>query len=156
MSSHKRVRKRLFVDAKVQGTFVLRVVCYWFLCLGTITLMLLCWRVLTGPARLFYTHLDELWYQFGPALVASFVLLPLIIVDVIRVSNRLVGPLLRLRGSMRDLARGEKVRPIRFRRGDFWPEFAEEFNALLERVQGTRDEPAADEQRRPEPVETAC
>jgi len=56
-----------------------------------------------------------------------------VIVDVVRLSNRFTGPLLRLRRSMRALARGEQVEPIRFRDNDFWHDFAEEFNALAAR-----------------------
>ena len=55
--------------------------------------------------------------------------------DIIVVTHRLVGPLLRLRGAMRGLARGETVEPIRFRKGDFWQEFADEFNAVAALVQ---------------------
>jgi hypothetical protein len=134
MAQAKRVRKRLFVDPKVQGALVLRVLLYWVVCVITITLMLLCWNVLRTP-RMFYTFLDDMWYRYAPAILASFVLLPMVMVDIIRLSNRFAGPLYRLRRSMRAFARGEHVEPIRFREGDFWREFAEEFNAVVARVQ---------------------
>jgi len=130
----RQQRKKLFVDPKVQGALVLRTALYWVVCLITITLMILCWRILTGPARPFYTHFDDMWFNFGPALVASFVLLPLVIIDIVRLSNRFAGPLVRLRRSMRALARGEEVPPITFREGDFWQDFADEFNALRARM----------------------
>lgn len=136
MADKNRMRKHLFIDPKVQGALVTRVVLYWVVCLITISLMLLCWRILTGPARMFYTHFDDMWFFYGPALVASFILLPLVIVDVIRLSNRFAGPMVRLRRAMRELARGEEVAPIKFREGDFWQDFADDFNALLTRVQG--------------------
>ena len=88
---------------------------------------------------MFYTHFDDMWFHYGPALVASLILLPMVIIDIIRTSNRFCGPLLRLRRSMRALAQGERVEPIRFRKGDFWGEFAEEFNAVVARVQGEAD-----------------
>ena len=135
-STKKSLRKQLLVDPKVQGALVTRVVLYWVVCLITITLMLLCWRIVTGPARLFYTHFNDMWFFYGPALVASFLLLPLVIVDIVRLSNRFAGPMVRLRRSMRALIRGEYVRPIEFRDGDFWQEFAEEFNELLATIQG--------------------
>ena len=134
MAGKRHLRKRLFVDPKVQGALVIRVICYWLICLMTITLMLLCWRIITGPARLFYTHLDDMWFHYGPALIASLILLPLVIVDIIRLSNRFAGPMLRLRRNMRALAQGEPVEPISFREGDFWQEFAEEFNAIVARI----------------------
>ncbi len=137
-------RRQLFVDPRVQGALVLRTVLYWIMCVTAITLMLLCWRIVTGPARMFHTHFEHMWFHFGPALVASFLVLPLVIFDVVRMSNRFCGPLFRLRRSLRALARGEPVAPISFRDGDFWPEIAQEFNALLARLQ--RDMPASEPQ----------
>jgi hypothetical protein len=163
MSRTIRKRKQLFVDTKVQGALVLRVLLYWLVCLITITLMLLCWSIIRTP-RMFYAHLDDMWFHYGPALIASLVLLPMVVVDIIRVSNRFAGPLVRLRRGMRALARGEHVEPIKFRQGDFWQEFAEEFNAVAARVQGesskaeptlreeTATEPEPDRWEEPEPV----
>jgi hypothetical protein len=131
MASGMPKRKQLFVDPKVQGALILRVVTYWIICMVTVTLMILCWRIVTGPARPFYLHFDDMWFHFGPALVASFLLLPLVVYDIVQMSNRFCGPLFRLRRSIRALARGEHVAPISFRDGDFWPEFAQEFNMLL-------------------------
>ena len=113
---------------------MLRVAIYWVFCLLALSLMLLCWRILTGPARLFYTHFDDMWYFYGSALVASILLLPIVLVDIVRLSNRFAGPLVRLRRSMRALARGEEVQPIHFRGQDFWQEFADEFNAIAARL----------------------
>ncbi|MGD0656141.1 MAG: hypothetical protein ABSA16_17530 [Thermoguttaceae bacterium] len=135
MSNDKKaLRKRLFVDPKVQGALIARVVLYWVACLITIALMLLCWDIINGPARVFYMHFDDMWFYYGPPAIASCLLLPLVIVDIIRLSNRFVGPLLRLRRSMRALARGENVEPIEFRGGDFWHDLADEFNAVRARI----------------------
>jgi hypothetical protein len=133
-TNKKTLRKQLFVDPKVQGALIARVVMYWVVCLVTIALMLLCWDIITGPARIFYTHFDDMWFFYGPAAIASFLLLPLVVFDIIRMSNRFVGPLLRLRRSMRALAHGEEVEPIEFRDNDFWHDFADEFNAINARV----------------------
>jgi hypothetical protein len=130
----KALRKHFFVDRKVQGALIARVVMYWLACLITIALMLLSWDVFTGPPRKFYLHFGNMWFFYGPAAIASLLLLPLIIVDIIRISNRFVGPLLRLRRSMRALARGEYVEPIEFRNKDFWYDFADEFNAIRARI----------------------
>jgi len=155
MPNLKHLRKQLFVDPKVQGTLVGRVVLYWLICIITIALMLLCWQIVTGPARMFYTHFNDLWFFYGSAMVASLLLLPLVVVDVIRVSNRFAGPLVRLRRSMQALARGEQVDPLEFRDGDFWQDFAEEFNALAARVQDgvPMVPPVPDEQEMQQPEE---
>ena len=134
MSQRQVRRRQLFVDSKVQGALVLRVLLYWIVCLITVTLMLLCWSIIRTP-RMFYTHFDDMWFHYGPALIASLVLLPMVVVDIIRLSNRFAGPLVRLRRAMRALAQGEQVRPIHFRENDFWQEFADEFNAIAARMQ---------------------
>ncbi|NQU21286.1 MAG: hypothetical protein HQ567_08390 [Candidatus Nealsonbacteria bacterium] len=143
MPDMKHLRKQFFVDPKVQGALVGRVILYWMVCIITIGLMILCWRTVTGPVRLFYMHFSDMWFFHGPAILASAVLLPLVVIDIIRLSNRFTGPMLRLRRSMRALAQGEHVEPILFRDEDFWQEFAEEFNTLAARVQGQA--PAAEQ-----------
>ncbi|MHB1034657.1 MAG: hypothetical protein ACYC35_08945 [Pirellulales bacterium] len=147
MSREKR--RQLFVDSKVQGSLLLRVVAYWFYCLLTITLMVLCWRVVTGPARPFYTHFDDMWFHFGPALVASLLLLPLVVIDCVRLSSRFAGPMVRLRNAMHRLAQGEQVQPVHFRKGDFWQEFAEDFNQVLSRLQRSDQDLAPDHEKSP-------
>jgi hypothetical protein len=134
MAKKIKLRKYLFVDPKVQGALLIRVVVYWIVCLASITMMILCWRIITGPARMFYTHFDDMWFNFGPALVGAFLLMPLVLFDIVRLSNRFAGPLLRLRRSLRALAQGEEVAPLEFREGDFWQDFAREFNAVASRM----------------------
>jgi hypothetical protein len=137
MANVFKQRKHLFVDPKVQGGLIARVVLYWFICLVTIAMILLCWRIITGPARVFYTHFDAMWFHYGPVFVTSLLLLPLVILDIIQFSNRFVGPMLRLKRSMRQLARGEEVAPLEFRNSDFWQDVAVDFNALRERIQAS-------------------
>lgn len=134
-------RKQLLVDPRVQGALMFRTAFYWLACLSTILMMVLCWRIVTGPARIFYMHFDDMWFHFGPGIIAALLMLPLLIIDSLRMSNRFAGPLFRLRGQMRQVARGERVEPIRFRDGDFWHDMANEWNAVVARMQ--RDMPAA-------------
>lgn len=130
-----RIRKRLFIDHRVQAALLLRVVAYWCCCLVTVGLSLLTWRLLTGPAQSVYLYLADAWYFAVPAGIASALILPLVIYDILKLSNRFAGPLYRLRRELRRLAAGEPVPPVRFRTGDFWPELADEFNATSQRIQ---------------------
>jgi hypothetical protein len=130
------MRRQLFVDPKVQGALLLRVVAYWFLSLLILSMLLLDWRIVTNPGQPFYAHFQEMWYWYGPvAAIATLILLPLLLFDSVRLSNRFAGPLFRLRRELRKLSSGETARPIQFREGDFWHDFAGEFNALAERVE---------------------
>ncbi len=137
-SPYLPTRRQLFVDPEVQGALVARAIIYWVVCTLSIALLLLCWRVLTGPARPLSFHLENMWFFYGPALIASLIVLPVAVTDMIRVSNRFAGPLKRLRQAMRALAKGQSVPPMEFRKDDFWYEFAEEFNALVRHVEELR------------------
>jgi hypothetical protein len=134
----KRFRRRLWVDSKVQGSFALRAIAYWISCMMVVTGVAMLWRLLTRPTQPFFTSDEELWACVGPIAVATLFILPTIVYDILVITNRLVGPILRLRGAMRRLAQGEHVDPIRFRDGDFWQEFADEFNAVAAYVQAER------------------
>jgi signal transduction histidine kinase len=94
--------------------------------------------------------------DFCPALLASLLVLPVIVWDLLRLSHRFVGPMIRLRNAMRDLADGKQVRPISFREEDFWCEFAEEFNRLAARLEATS--PVAESEHSPtvEPEEAVA
>ena len=137
MSEAKRDQRiRKFVDGKLQGALLLRVLLYACCCFTVVTVMILTWRiVVSGPARMFYTHFDELWFQYAPVVIALLLLMPLVMIDVVRFSHRFVGPMLRMRRAMKERAEGGKVEPIRFRKNDFWHEAADHFNMLLRRVQ---------------------
>jgi hypothetical protein len=93
-----------------------------------------------------------LFLQLGPPCLASFVLVPLLVIDTLRLSNRLVGPLVRLRDGLRRLARGEQVSPIHFRTGDFMEELANEFN----RVSALAGQKRLDVYEEPEQQEAAA
>jgi hypothetical protein len=66
-------------------------------------------------------------------------ILPLFVWDTVTLSHRFAGPMCRFHNSIKRLAAGEEVRPIRLRKGDFWTNFADDFNVLLERLAKERD-----------------
>lgn len=132
----KDKRRILFVDARIQGALMLRVAVYWVCCVVTATVVVLAWSILhTPPGESSLHQVDDLWHLFGPGVVASLAVLPLAVYDLVRVSNRFVGPIVRLRGAMKKVGGGEDIKPLRFRQGDFWDDLTEAFNATLQRVQ---------------------
>src|SRR5271157_508625 len=139
MAALHGLRKQFFADFRVQGALVVRVVLYWLMCLLTMMLLLLGWSMITDPIRPLNTHLTALWALYGPAAVASLLLLPVVIFDLLRLSNRFAGPMFRLRRSLHDLAQGKPVAAMRFRHGDFWQEFADDFNTIATRAKGAED-----------------
>ena len=135
-------RKRYLVDSKLQGSLLMRSIGYWCFCVLAIGMVLLLWQVATGPHRPFlsYFSLHEIVERHGAVVLASVLLLPILLLDVLIITNRFAGPLYRLRRSMRALAAGEHVQPVVFRDGDFWHDVADEFNAVAAYVDELKQE----------------
>src|SRR5262245_20696527 len=108
-------RTIFFIDSKVQGALLARTAIYWMFCLFSVCLMLICWNAYTGPKTRFLNLVVDLFDRYGPGLIASLVVLPVVLMDALRVSNRFVGPISRLRSALKDLATGKQVKPLNFR-----------------------------------------
>ena len=140
----RRFKRRIIIIKRVLQTK------YVFLVFMSVFIasILMCWDVF-NTFRDIETQIGSEVYpllQNVQRLMVIKLLLFLIVVVWFAVfaSHRFAGPVLRLRRSMRQLAQGEHVEPIKFRKGDFWPEFADEFNAVLARVQGQARPDASD------------
>jgi hypothetical protein len=127
-------RRRFFVDRRVQGALVLRSLFYWGFCLLTITAMMIGWRMATMPVLESTAQIGSLWTEYAPVAVASLFMLPIIVMDTVRLSNRFAGPMLRFRRKLRELAEGEEIQPLKFRDGDYWSEMADDFNKVAAKL----------------------
>ncbi len=74
------------------------------------------------------------WRFIMPAIVVSCLFLPIVLLDNMRFSNRLAGPLLRLRKSLKKLADGDDVSDLHFRPGDYLIESSSHFNQINSRM----------------------
>jgi hypothetical protein len=127
-------RRQYFVDPKVQGGIAIRCVVYWATCLLTTFVFLFSWSYLRGNSQFDWETANRLWIRYGAVAIASALLLPFIVWDVIKLTNRFAGPMFRLRREMKKLAAGEAVNPLFFRHGDYWQEMADDFNRLVVRI----------------------
>jgi hypothetical protein len=140
MSQH--ARKKTFVDPKVQGALVRRMVLHWVAFFAVASLVAFCLQLLTNPFRPFEQLVREVWWTHGPFLLVLFFMLPVFIVDTIKLSHRFAGPIYRLRQTIRSLARGGAYQPMKFRDLDFWQGLADDFNQMVERLSGSKSLPA--------------
>ena len=132
-------RRRLFIDYPVQGTLLVRAVFFWMVTIISQVLMVLFFAVMTSDSVAdFNLRGQQLWWHLELAMLASALILPAILLDFLRLSHRWVGPIYRLRASLQALNRGEAVKPIAFRDGDFWQELANEFNHAAEELNRLR------------------
>jgi hypothetical protein len=138
MKNNKRTIN--FIDKSVQGALMIRFVGYWAACLvimfGMLAsvpiMMAVCCLFDESPTLAQITY--DTWKLFWPSMLAALLILPAVLWDLTRMSNRFVGPIYRLRRSMRSLANGDEVAPVILRDGDFWFDFAEDFNRVASKM----------------------
>jgi hypothetical protein len=127
-------RKKHFVDSSVQGALTRRIVLHWLVFMMITSFVSFILQVLSNPFQPLARHFENLWWSQGPFLIVMFFLLPVFVMDTIKLSHRFAGPIFSLRRAIRSIAEGEKPEPLKFRKKDFWKELAEEFNAMLARL----------------------
>ncbi len=134
-------RKHVFVDKKVQSALLWRCFIHWATCVAVVATIAVAFVIVSTSTPITF---GKIWFQFRPALLGALLLLPILLADVVFLSNKFVGPLWRLRKGMQQLAAGERVAPLKFRKRDFWTEVADEFNAVVARLERESNRPRAD------------
>ena len=133
-------RKRVLVDVRFQGGLCLRVFFYWTCCLFTVATMFSGKHLLVGGLDGGDSFLLAIWNQYGKILATSFVILPILLLDLLIVTNRYAGPLARVRQAMSKLASGQEVAPVRLRPNDELGSFASDFNTIAQQLAELRIE----------------
>ena len=133
MTNGKR-RHQMLADRKIQGALLAHTAIYWFYCLFSVTLIAVCWIIFTKQPESSTELFTQLWLNCGPALFGSVLLLPLVLLDCLRLSNRFAGPMVRMQRVMRELAEGQTPPAFTLRPGDYWTEFADNMNTVMERL----------------------
>jgi hypothetical protein len=127
-------RRQKFIDSKVQGALARRIIFHWFVFVGVASAAALLLQVLSDPFRPAGEHLRDVWFTHGPFLVVMVFMLPVFVIDTIKVSHRFAGPIFSLRRSMREVAEGQPPRKLQFRENDFWQDLATDYNAMIARL----------------------
>lgn len=127
-------RKRVWVH-EFQTRLTLRIAGYLVLFLGVLVNFLFAWQLFTGGLENPGTRFVEMLRTYLPVLLCLIVLVPVMAWDAMRFTHRLVGPLVRLRRAMQEVAGGTAVPPVRFRQGDYLDEVRDDFNGMLESLQ---------------------
>jgi hypothetical protein len=132
-------RNRRFVDRRIQGRLISRVGLYWMLYHVLLWHALLICRYvqfrmggISGqPPGPFAEQLWQLAIDYSPVLVCGLLTLPVVLIDMLLLSHRIAGPLVRLGEALRDLKDGRTVDRVALRREDLLAQFQQEFNEYL-------------------------
>jgi uncharacterized membrane protein len=127
-------RKKVWVDP-FQTKLSLRIGGYLFVFLVVFCNCLFAWKMIEeGPVDPWRQFVETLQTHL-PVFVCLLVLVPAMAWDAIHFSHKLVGPLVRFRKTVQEIADGQPVRPIKLREGDYLIEFRDDFNKMLEELQ---------------------
>lgn len=152
MSTFKRTK--LFIDPRVQGAILTRIITYWVCCILFITLPMMIMMGVVETETTMYEHFQKLWQNAGPMLIAALLLLPLAVYDVLKLTNKFAGPIHRFRRELARMAKGEDVNTLEFRGKDFWEDLAESYNLILDRLNTNDDQGLETETEKEERVES--
>lgn len=128
-------RRHFWVDPSLQGSLVARVVMYWVVCLLTVGAVLMIVAALSDMNSPVVSVVNMLLCYYVPAVLVSLLVLPVIVMDSIRHSNRFAGAIARFRNAMERLADGETASPLIVRHGDSWRCLADQFNRIALRME---------------------
>ncbi|MCP4099465.1 MAG: hypothetical protein GY748_24855 [Planctomycetaceae bacterium] len=106
-------KNRLLVDWKFQGALCLRISFYWLLCQTTLVATMLGFLALEAQADLHpYDGTASPWRFIMPAVVGSSVFLPLVLLDNLRMSNRIAQTLNRFRNTLNQLCERQESESV--------------------------------------------
>ncbi len=136
-------RRKVFINRHVQGGLICRILFHWlvFFAISFCTLPL--WQLLLSgdPLSPFGKEMVDMCVHSAPVFIILLALLPVFVWDTVKLSHRLAGPMYRFHNTVKRLVAGEKVAPIKLRKGDAWTDFAADFNLMLERYKLLANQP---------------
>ena len=133
-------RTKHFIDSRVQGSLARRIIMHWltFLAVGSLVALIL--QFFSNPFRPLSAHAQDMWLTHGPFLLVMAFLLPVFLVDTIKLTHRFAGPIHNLRRALRQIAQGEAPYRLKFRKRDFWHELADDYNAAFVKLELLEDD----------------
>ncbi|MDG2131332.1 MAG: hypothetical protein P8K08_25265 [Fuerstiella sp.] len=137
MASKKNLRKKAVTNAEVQWTLALRVVLHFFVFVCAGAFFGLINQFFKDPFGGFTANVTVFWEQSIPMLLALGCLMPIFVRDILTLSNRISGPICRLRDTVKRLGDGEDMPPLEFRKKDMWNDLPELFNTMTDRLRTT-------------------
>jgi hypothetical protein len=127
-------RAQLLVDGELQGTLVRRVIYYWLTAILSLAIAILIAKAIWGEPFT-WKRMAEAFQLLGPACALALIPLPFIVRDLLTVTHRFAGPMLRIRRGLSELAENGETSAIVARSGDAWSDCIADFNQIAQRFQ---------------------
>lgn len=143
MAKHFRVKK--LINWTVQGPIVIRLIIH-FMAYNVATLFLL--LVVYGIKGSLAAIADQpvsaepmtFWQQAAPVVVCMCVMMPFMIWDLMKLTNRIAGPLFRFESILNDFSKSGTIRQADLRKGDLLTDYQKHFNAFVDALHALHPE----------------
>jgi signal transduction histidine kinase len=123
------------VDRELQLGLASRLLLYWcatWLAVFACPIMTQMFMTDVTFSELAKKMINDLWFP----MFMSLFMLPIVARDCVRFSNRIAGPIWRLKQTLRDVNDGKLVRKLKLRKDDYCQELADEVNRIVEKSSG--------------------
>lgn len=137
-------RFRTLVDNEVQSSLLFRLLAHWVLFMLANAAAVIIWvRLIELPTEAWQEVMSVAAQRLIPFILISVSLVPIFILNSLKVSNRFAGPFVRIRRVIALMAEGKTPEKIEFRQGDFWKSVAHDLNRVASQRQLNAPESSA-------------
>lgn len=134
-------RFRTLVDNEVQSSLMFRLLSHWGLFMLANAAAVILWvRLIEMPTDAWQEVMSIAGQRLIPFIMISISLVPIFILNSLKVSNRFAGPFVRIRRMIATMAEGKTPEKIEFRQGDFWKSVAHDLNRVASQRQQNEPE----------------
>ena len=129
----KRIRLKKMINWSVQGPIVNRLLLHVLAYnAATLCLLMLVYGVRTSLAAITeqptMTSPLTFWQQAAPVMVCMLIMVPYMVWDLMKLTNRIAGPLHRFESLLKDFIKSGTLNPANLRDGDLLTDFQAQFN----------------------------
>ncbi len=132
-------RKSNLASWKIQGPVLLRLLVYLIgYNAALLAMLIVAWATQASAAVLQDAPLPvrsmSFRSQLGPVIACMLFLLPVMLWDMLRLTNRVAGPIYRFQELMKDFVKSGCLQKAKIRKGDLLMDFEKQFNEFVEAV----------------------
>ncbi|XZE55440.1 hypothetical protein SH139x_001451 [Planctomycetaceae bacterium SH139] len=138
--------KPLVIEPKIQWTLAIRTIIHWVACVTYFAVVLFFTQMLYDPEQSFWEHVRAYTFDALHWLPAILLLLPLVVYDTLRVSQRIVTPVLQVQAGLAELVQDQKSAQLEIAEENYFPELLSHFNQVRGMVGNAQPEELSDEE----------
>ncbi|MEM9940925.1 MAG: hypothetical protein AAF939_05005 [Planctomycetota bacterium] len=133
-----RQRTQMITDVKTQGIIVRKTLLHWTIFTLSSLMISVIIQFCNNPFDTFSNNFVKAIRTFAPVMLTLICVGPIFIFDFLKLSNRIFGPIPRIRNKIRALAKGEFVSQLKTREDDTHLDLVEDINLLIQMIQVSR------------------